>query len=155
MGETRDHLEQHGCAGMVFCARISGYQAERCKECPDPDSVECLDWQADEPAPDEAPAKPAEQHQAPDEPILRHLNMMASALTLPDHLRKISAPVILHQIRTDATRLVESRNWLHADHQRLEAIVKGMKMLETIEQLRAEVKRLTGIADAEKGGADG
>ena len=48
MGETRDHLEEHGAAGMVYCGRAGCYRPERCKDC-DSVAADCPNWAPDEP----------------------------------------------------------------------------------------------------------
>jgi hypothetical protein len=62
MGETRDHLEEHGGPGMVWCNQAQCYVAERCEDhcakcmgeqpggCPDCEA-ECPEWRPDEPEP--------------------------------------------------------------------------------------------------------
>lgn len=53
MGETRDHLEEHGCAGMVHCQKLGHYIADLCSiQC----GAECPEWQEADPGPDEEPA---------------------------------------------------------------------------------------------------
>lgn len=63
MGETRDHLEEHGGAGTVMCGKLGQYIAwnalcescprrlcasfhsgEACEQCEE----ECPDWEADQ-----------------------------------------------------------------------------------------------------------
>jgi len=50
MGETREHLEEYGAAGMVHCQASQCYVAGHCPGC-----STCPDWQPDDEAPDELP----------------------------------------------------------------------------------------------------
>ncbi len=55
MGETRDHLDEHGGPGMFMCHVAGVFVAERCKHCTHerggglPDHEEaCPPWEPDE-----------------------------------------------------------------------------------------------------------
>lgn len=160
MGETRDHLEEHGEQGRFYCFKQCEYYASRCQNCPD-NGAQCPEWVEEAPAPDDeaearAMAGEAKRILQNENSSARYIDHVLDLLALPaENPKRGHVPVLLQHLRRRIISTEESCARLYDEVERLKPIAEAMKLVEQISDqrrqiahLQSEIARITGIAEA-------
>lgn len=143
MGETREHLEQHGAAGMIYCGRAGAYRFNYCRDCVS-FAGDCPPWEPDAPAPKEtqlAAHEATHPCQSAGGRMLRYLDAIRAQCDLPKE-HQTSLRLYVEVLRREIVQTEERMDVLEAERVQLLAVAGAMRLVDQISDQRRQIAHL-------------